>query len=71
MAVGRARVLWEPICAVLALLANVFRDESKHPKPFTPGYFQPYGRKKKQAEPKHPRLDIRALKTVFVDRRNV
>lgn len=41
MAKGRQRAEWERTAQVSALLANPYRDQEKHPKPFEPREFNP------------------------------
>lgn len=51
MAEGRQRSQWNQTASILAIIANVNRDEKKRSTPFSPSEFNPYS-DAKQDEPK-------------------
>lgn len=70
MAEARSRERWAHTSAVLALTANVHRDQRKKPAPYKPTDFNPHQRRRELPGRK---ASIQVLKQVFVDsqRRNV
>jgi hypothetical protein len=66
MAEARSRERWAHTSALLALTANVHRDQRKKPAPYKPADFNPHQRRRELAVRKVP-IDV--LKQVFVDRR--
>ncbi len=65
MAEARCRERWEHTSALLALTANIHRDQRKKPTPYRAADFNPYLRRREQPVRK---ASIDVLKQVFVDR---
>ncbi len=59
--------MWDHTASIMAIIAEVNRDKKKNPTPFTASKFHP-----RQAKPKQrpvEQVDLKILKTIFVDRR--
>lgn len=63
MAEGRQQTAWSHTSALMALLANIHRDEKKKPTPFRPDQFNPYSIRK---TPVTAKVGVHILKDVFV-----
>ncbi len=61
------REAWQHTSSVLATLANIHRDPKKKPKPYSATDFQPTFLS--VPKPDAPKVEIRVLKRVFIDRK--
>ena len=59
--------LWDHTASIMAIIAEVNRDKKKNPTPFTAARFHP--RKAKRKQPTIEQVDLKILKSIFVDRR--
>lgn len=48
MVEGRGEYEWGQVSSVMALLANINRDERRVPNPFTPAMFNPFAPKQRE-----------------------
>lgn len=64
MGEARSQQAWNHTAAVLAMLANLHRDQRKKPSPYKPADFHPHVKKPATIQ----KVDITKLKQVFVDR---
>ncbi len=64
MAEARVQSQWARTSSLMALIANCNRDPKKRKKPFVPADFDPF---RKPVKP--PKVSIRVLKDVFIDKR--
>jgi hypothetical protein len=58
---------WDHTASVMAIIAEVNRDKKKNPTPFTASRFHP--RKAKLKQQTIEQVDLRILKSIFVERR--
>jgi len=58
---------WDHTASIMAIIAEVNRDKKKNPTPFTAAKFHP--RKAKQKQPPAEQVDLKILKSIFVERR--
>jgi hypothetical protein len=59
---------WDHTASILAMIAEVHRDKKRTPKAYTPSRFHP-GRRKSKKETPVETVDLKVLKTIFVDRK--
>jgi hypothetical protein len=59
MAEGHDQRWWSHTSALLAQIAEPYRDSKEHPKPFSPAEFNPYGAQ--EPRPRGIPLDVDAL----------
>ncbi len=59
--------MWDHTASIMAIIAEVNRDRKKNPTPFSASMFHP--RKAKLKKPPVEQVDLKILKTIFVDRR--
>jgi hypothetical protein len=65
MGEARSQLAWNHTSAVLAMLANLHRDQRKKPSPYKPADFHPHIRMKPATIQK---VGIAVLKQIFIDR---
>ena len=58
---------WDHTASIMAIIAEVNRDKKKNPTPFTAAKFHP--RKAKQKPLPTEQVDLKILKSIFVERR--
>ena len=61
--------MWDHTASIKAIIAEVNRDKKKNPTPFAASMFHP--RKAKQEKPTVEQVDLKVLKSIFVDRRPI
>ena len=68
MATARRRDAWDRTAALLAMLANVNRDDSKRSQPFSPADFHPLPDdtiRPAKTKPQEPQMKISELRGMF------
>ena len=64
MSEAKSKSAWLHTASLMALVANICRDDSQHPKPFTVSDFDPTNN---QAPAEKQNIDVGILKSLFID----